>query len=266
MKREALNDVHAKYVDALANWVKTESGEFDPFFGHVEASSGIFALSYDDPGAIENVEQHRPEYQEYFERKGYLDCDLRALEWVVDWALVRPDEKFFQYDATTSPHLDSKGSEYTLRQPLKYFSLAPAEYRVYKKGYTSGWTRGRISKAYGINSMYGKLATPGLCLIMVGERSSGEEKAPPVANGGDSGSIVYTCDMFERCMAGLLFGGCPSLNNAHIVPMCVVVKDIELRTGKKVKHPAPAATLRARGILGSVLNHVHGGISATWAW
>ncbi|KAI9784465.1 MAG: hypothetical protein M1839_002121 [Geoglossum umbratile] len=131
---------------------------------------------------------------------------------------------------TIVPTHDTRGRSLvpldTLSEPRRPVAL---EDRVWKRGRTTGFTRGMVSQLKtdvfqdGITS--GQASTEWVIVDEGGKRNLFSEK-------GDSGSMVISPN---GELVGLLIGGCEALGFTYMTPYATLVEDIERETGGTVE-------------------------------
>ncbi|KAH8732077.1 hypothetical protein GQ44DRAFT_767116 [Phaeosphaeriaceae sp. PMI808] len=215
--------------------VQSATEPFNRNFGKIYASSGFRSAVYDeDTGRLK-------------------DADGKQLEWALDWCLVAIEA---HKDAQGSPTQLYRGIEDCVTGVTSQIMLDPAvavtNYRrlngatgikVAKKGRTTNWTTGNISKIASVinGEVFGNYKGPVLCYAIASTRKTYNFLEP-----GDSGSLVFLNQATESPeIVGLGFASNDSSMVSYMTPMHVVVKDIKQVTKQAVQLPCLAGDVEA---------------------
>jgi hypothetical protein len=174
--------------------------------------------------------------------------------WALDWCLIQVDQPRFISSRlykvpSTGYYIQNKA------EVAQYCTIsADMHYEVVKRGRTSGWTRGTVSAIHSVVRVTGKFQ-PSLALPTVqGVKIKGKwgdgivfvhgivgtKEDPQFVKPGDSGSLILldqSSNIHGVSIVGLGFAGNDCSCASYMLPMDLVVKDIEEVTGGKVIEP-----------------------------
>jgi hypothetical protein len=216
----------------------------DRSMGTVMASSGKRTVQYDRYSPKEMEKWTRV----HEEDSGVKDLigDTPRLQWYIDWALIK-----IRPERAISNHVKKTNRPVALQELSEagtYAALDPYRaYPVTKFGHTLNWTTGTINKvASRIHLRFDKSSvvsvdlkdkygTVGMAYGIVSNREDKDFIGPE-----DSGSVVLLNKhnpTQKAIIVGLGFASCLRTVVSYMIPFDLVVRDMELRTGKTVVRP-----------------------------
>lgn len=191
---------------------------------------------------------------------GYRTCEdpryrlEKRKDWALDWCLVQVD----QPRSISCRLYNVPPTGYYIQDKVEvnqYCTISVDEhYKVVKRGRTSGWTRGTISAIGSVVRVQGNFE-PSLILPSVQKAKFkekwggkavlvhgivGTKENPQFIQAGDSGSLILldqSSNIPGVSIIGLGFAGNDNTSASYMLPMDLIVKDIEEVTGAKVIEP-----------------------------
>ncbi|KAH7562998.1 hypothetical protein J3E72DRAFT_186700 [Bipolaris maydis] len=220
----------------------------DRLLGTVFASSGFRACNNTDYTTI-----HRKSFSQVVSTDNTSSLSLqtqingRTLDFGLNWALVKlaADRELSDYTNNVPPHIkvptSAKVRQYT---QIKHNQ----SYSVTKKGRTTGWTKGKISRIGSLLNLGNDdiNVIPASLSHRFGENNNvilafgvvHEQRYKDFMQGGDSGSCVLLNEVNSNAtIVGLLFASNECSQVSYMMPIDLVIRDIEYVTRQKVTQP-----------------------------
>lgn len=199
---------------------------------------------------------------------GFRTCEnprfpqlMESSDWALNWCLAQVDQPKsispqLQHVPKLAKHVKS-GDQVT-----QYCSISSQEnYDIVKRGRTTGWTRGTTSAVPSILRISDSpLPLPALPTIQKVEFEEkwggnpvfvqtivGTKEVPQFIEPGDSGSVALldqASNVSGVSAVGLCFAANAGSYASYMIPMDLVVKDIEEVTGAKVVEPRNAGEIQ----------------------
>ncbi|PSN64905.1 hypothetical protein BS50DRAFT_635746 [Corynespora cassiicola Philippines] len=181
-------------------------------------------------------------------------------DWALDWCLFHVGKPISceLKDVPSTAH-NILGTQNNPARVTQYCTIDPNKnYKVMKRGRTSGWTQGTISKADSIicTKAFPKPKTPTNVRRNFEDGRFGkfvsvhtilhESFTKPFLEPGDSGSFVLLDEPSNNndvTVAGLAFAADNYVCASYMIPFDLIVEDIEEVTGGKVIEPRCAGTV-----------------------
>ncbi|KAH8730967.1 hypothetical protein GQ44DRAFT_823101 [Phaeosphaeriaceae sp. PMI808] len=176
-------------------------------------------------------------------------CTDKGGLWALDWCLIRRNQRGFSYELQEVPESAYAKSGQEARH---YCTISSSKnYSVLKRGRTTGWTKGTISAIASTLRLQEK-GIPGPTVPTNQEISLarqivfvhgviGTHEKPKFMKPGDSGCLVLLDEASNIPgvpIVGLGFAANDNTHASYMMPMDLVVEDIERVTGGKVEEPS----------------------------
>jgi hypothetical protein len=213
---------------------------------------------------IEDVENYQRHIGQIYAASGYRTCEIQPhqqhagltepKDWALDWCLVHIDQpKSVSSSLKDVPSTARSISNHA--NVTRYCSISSnINYRVMKRGSTTGWTTGHTSAIPSAIRMQDQippqLQIPTAQAVVFKDKWGGKpvfvhtivgtKKRSQFLEPGDSGSLILLDEdssVPEVCIIGLGFAANETAFASYMIPIDRVMEDIETVTGAKVTEP-----------------------------